>query len=375
MTNKVLILHGWGDDSSKGFIPELVKNLKDKNYSPIAIDLPNTQIPKFEEWFKFAEKEIEKFKDEKINIVGHSMGGLLGLKLAEKHKINRLILVAPVGSKPSDKYFDSMSKNLSKEELEVYKKYQQRDIDIEKIKSNSKEIIFVFGKKDSWVNEEIRNFYTEKFKDSAKFNVLEDEGHMSESEGVKRLSVVEDLFDLKKPAEAKKEEAEEKPKEVVKITEKPKKTEAVVRGDNIPISTKYSAAICRFIKNKRIEDALSDLEQVMRLKKAIPMKGEIPHRKGKGIMSGKFPQRAVSHFIILLKSLAANSNHNGLENPLITEAVANIGERPYGRFGRVRKKRSHIRITAKNKKIKEAKSKKRNAGEDTSHVKKTGEKK
>ena len=178
-----------------------------------------------------------------------------------------------------------------------------------------------------------------------------------------------------KPEEAKKEEVKEKPKEVVKITEKPKKTEAVVRGENIPISTKYSTAICRFIKNKRIEDALSDLEQVMRLKKAIPMKGEIPHRKGKGIMSGKFPQRAVSRFIILLKSLAANSNHNGLENPLITEAVANIGERPYGRFGRVRKKRSHIIITAKNKKIKEAKSKKRNADEDTSRVKKTGEKK
>ena len=158
------------------------------------------------------------------------------------------------------------------------------------------------------------------------------------------------------PPMAKKEEVKEKPKEVPKTTEKPKKTEAVVRGENIPISTKHSAAICRFIKNKRIEDAISDLEQVMRLKKSVPMKGEIPHRKGKGVMSGKFPQRAVSHFIILLKSLAANSNHNGLENPVIAEAVANIGERPYGRFGRVRKKRSHVRITAKSKKIKEKKT-------------------
>lgn len=151
----------------------------------------------------------------------------------------------------------------------------------------------------------------------------------------------------------KKEEVKEKPKEIPK---RPEKTEAVVKGENIPISTKHSAAICKFIRNKRIEDAVSDLEQVMRLKKAIPMKGEIPHRKGKGIMSGKFPQRAVSHFIILLKSLAANSNYNGLENPVIAEAVANIGERPYGKFGRVRKKRSHVRITAKSKKIKEKKT-------------------
>ena len=151
----------------------------------------------------------------------------------------------------------------------------------------------------------------------------------------------------------KKEEVKEKPKEVPK---RPEKTEAVVKGENIPISTKHSAAICKFIRNKRIDDAVSDLEQVMRLKKAVPMKGEIPHRKGKGIMSGRFPQRAVSHFIILLKSLAANSNYNGLENPVIAEAVANIGERPYGKFGRVRKKRSHVRITAKSKKIKEKKT-------------------
>jgi len=149
----------------------------------------------------------------------------------------------------------------------------------------------------------------------------------------------------------KEKKTDVKTPEKPKVVEKPKKTEAVVRGENIPISTKHSTAVCKFINNKRIEDAISDLEQVMRFKKSVPMKGEIPHRKGKGVMSGKFPQRAVSRFIILLKSLAANSNYNSLENPVITEAVANIGERPYGRFGWVRKKRSHVRITAKSKKI------------------------
>ena len=59
------------------------------------------------------------------------------------------------------------------------------------------------------------------------------------------------------------------------------------------------------------------------------MKGEIPHRKGK-IMSGRFPKNASEHFINLLKTLSANSNVNGLENPVIVEAIANIGERPFG---------------------------------------------
>ncbi|MBT96507.1 MAG: uL22 family ribosomal protein [Candidatus Pacearchaeota archaeon] len=134
--------------------------------------------------------------------------------------------------------------------------------------------------------------------------------------------------------------------------EKPKKTIAIVNGRSLPISTKYSVAICNFIKNKRIEDAISDLEQVLNYKKAVPMKGEIPHRKGK-IMSGRYPKKAVEHFIKLLKSLLANANE--LNNPLINEAIANLASRPYSKFGTVRRKRSHIKIIAKEKKWKKKK--------------------
>ena len=118
-------------------------------------------------------------------------------------------------------------------------------------------------------------------------------------------------------------------------------------AQNIPISTKHSAAICRFIKNKKIDSAISDLEAVLKFKKVVPMRGEIPHRHGKGMMSGRFPKKASENFIKLLKSLKANSNYNGLENPIIIGAVANIGERPFGRFGAVRKKRTHIKLVAK----------------------------
>ena len=132
--------------------------------------------------------------------------------------------------------------------------------------------------------------------------------------------------------------------------EKQKKTKAIVNGIGIPISTKQSMAICRLIKNKSIEDAINDLEQVARLKKAVPMKGEIPHRKGE-IMSGRFPQKAAGEFIVLLKSLAANSVYNGLEEPVITQAIPNIGSRPFGRRG-IRRKRTNVTIIAEDKKSK-----------------------
>lgn len=167
----------------------------------------------------------------------------------------------------------------------------------------------------------------------------------------KKEKISQDQTKQKKP-ETEIKETKEKSKIEPKKKEKPKKTEAVVNSFNLPISTKDCIAICKFIKRKTITDALSDLEQVLRLKKAIPMKGEIPHRKGKGMMSGRYATKAVGNFIKLLKSLLANTNSNGLENPVIVEAVANIGSRPFGKFGRVRKKRTHVKIKAKEQKEK-----------------------
>lgn len=147
----------------------------------------------------------------------------------------------------------------------------------------------------------------------------------------------------KKKSEEKGGKAEEKSQKKGK-----KKNFAVVNASDLPISTKHSKAICKFIKGKKIEDAISDLEQVLALKKAVPMKGEIAHQKGKGMMSGRFPKKASENFIKLLKSLSANSINNEVENPVIVEAISNIGSRPYGRFGRTRMKRTHVKISAKN---------------------------
>lgn len=130
-----------------------------------------------------------------------------------------------------------------------------------------------------------------------------------------------------------------------------KKNEAVVNGTSVPISTLDSVYICNFIRRKTIDKAIADLEEVLTFKRAIPMKREIPHRKGK-IMSGRYPLLAVKQFIKLLKNLQANATVNGLEGDLvIVEAIANMAYRPFGRFGRVRRKRTHIKIKVMEKKL------------------------
>ncbi|HJZ18992.1 MAG TPA: uL22 family ribosomal protein [Candidatus Nanoarchaeia archaeon] len=175
-----------------------------------------------------------------------------------------------------------------------------------------------------------------------------------EKSGVpKEVAEKEEKLDEKaQKAEQKTEEKTEaeKPKEEKKPEiKRPKKSEAVVNALSLPISTKTAMAICRFIRGKRINFAIEKLEQVVEMKIAIPMKGEIPHRHGKGMMSGRYPKKASEIFIKLLKSLSANANFNGIENPAIAEAIANIASRPHGKFGAVRKKRTHVKLIARQK--------------------------
>ncbi|MBS3070709.1 hypothetical protein J4407_00200 [Candidatus Pacearchaeota archaeon] len=151
-----------------------------------------------------------------------------------------------------------------------------------------------------------------------------------------------------KTPEVKKEIKKEETKSRHQDAIRKKKTEVVVKFSNLHISTKHSIAVSKFIKGKTIEGAITDLEKVVSMKKAVPMKGEIPHRKG--MMSGRYPKKAAEHFIKILKSLSANANINGIENPIISEAISNFGQRPYGRFGSVRKKRTHVKLIAKEKK-------------------------
>ena len=145
-------------------------------------------------------------------------------------------------------------------------------------------------------------------------------------------------------AEVKTETKEEKKK-----TEKKqivKKDKAIVNGNNLGISKKHSMAICDYIRGKQIENMIADLEKVVSLKRPIPMRGEIPHRKG-NIMSGRYPVNASKVFIKLLKTLNANCSVNGLENPRITAAIANDASRPFKRGGSMRFKRTNVFLEAR----------------------------
>jgi ribosomal protein L22 len=156
-----------------------------------------------------------------------------------------------------------------------------------------------------------------------------------------------------KPAEAPKNEEKKEEKVVENKAETKPKTpekktkkvlgEARVLGKDLPISTKHAIAVCNFIRNRDIDVAIQLLGQAEKMKIPIPMKGEIPHRKG--IMSGRYPVNAIKHFIRLLKSLKANAVASDLElEKYKIFCKSDVAARPYKRFGRGRFKRTNVLI-------------------------------
>jgi ribosomal protein L22 len=112
-------------------------------------------------------------------------------------------------------------------------------------------------------------------------------------------------------------------------------------------------AICKFIRRKKVNKAIHQLEEVIEMRRAIPMKGELPHRKG--MERGRYPIKAVKEFIKLLRQLSANAVVNGLDiDKAKIECKADKAARPYRRFGRTRFKRTNILLKLKINKIKQA---------------------
>ncbi len=135
----------------------------------------------------------------------------------------------------------------------------------------------------------------------------------------------------------------------VKVTKpKVKKDVAVVWGPSVHMSKRHGMYICSFIKGKSIDNAMEDLEKVILIKKAVPFKGEIPHRKGKGMMSGRYPVAASKLFLTMLKNLKGNVLFNGmdLDKTRISSAYTNWASRPQRRGGQ-KGKRASVMIEAK----------------------------
>ncbi len=88
-------------------------------------------------------------------------------------------------------------------------------------------------------------------------------------------------------------------------------------GKEIRVSPKFSLEVCNEIRGKQLSKAEEYLEDVIAMKKAVPIrrynKG-VAHRRGlKKACAGRFPVKAASKILKVLRSAKANAEYKGLD--------------------------------------------------------------
>jgi len=137
---------------------------------------------------------------------------------------------------------------------------------------------------------------------------------------------------------------------------------------DISISTKMAVEVCNIIRNKELEQAKKILQDIISLKRPIPIrryKRDLAHRKKIG--PRRFPVKTSKKLLEILDEVGANAQFKGLDinNLVIAHIAAHQAARPwhFGRQRRRKMKRTHIEIVVKEK-IEKKKSEKEDKKEE-----------
>lgn len=82
------------------------------------------------------------------------------------------------------------------------------------------------------------------------------------------------------------------------------------------ISHKHAREIAVKIKGMSIDSARNYLQDVIRLKRAVPFRryhNEVGHKSDTGVMAGRYPQKAANEFVKLLDNLESNAEYRGMD--------------------------------------------------------------
>jgi len=94
MQKQALILQGWYQKPESNWYPWLKTELEKRDYRVHLPDLPtmHTDLPNMKKQLQFINALMTI--DENTIVVGHSIGCLLAMRLAEKYSYNKMFLVA-----------------------------------------------------------------------------------------------------------------------------------------------------------------------------------------------------------------------------------------------------------------------------------------
>lgn len=165
-----LVLHCWFGKPTDNWYPWLKEELTKKGYQVEipAIPTMDTNAPDLAKQLEFIKNG--KFVEAETLVIGHSLGALLALRLAEKYKLGQVILV-------SGWDFDDLTAE--------HKSFWDNPYNHQLIKNNVGKITVIHSDNDPYVTA----FQAEEMAKrlGAKFILKKGAGHMTSKDGVTTL--------------------------------------------------------------------------------------------------------------------------------------------------------------------------------------------
>ncbi len=178
--SNILIIHGtWGSGEGNWF-PWLRTYMNAAGVDTASPTLPDADHAKYDVRNQFLNNNFGEYLKSSSIIIGHSSGAGTALHLASQHKIDQLVLVAPV-LKINEEYKKSLAKSFDQKTADaLYDLYNDHPIDWELIKKNVRKITVVYGENDQYMPKDMRVF-AEKVFEKENVHMLKGKAHFSSS--------------------------------------------------------------------------------------------------------------------------------------------------------------------------------------------------
>jgi large subunit ribosomal protein L22 len=131
---------------------------------------------------------------------------------------------------------------------------------------------------------------------------------------------------------------------------------ARAHGRDLRVSPKFAIEVCREIKGMMVNDAIKYLEDVIALKRPVPIRrfnDSLGHKKGKGFGPGRYPVKVAKAILKILLNVKNNAEQKGLDPDRlkIIHAAAHKGPvlpgyipRAFGRATAFNQQTTHVEI-------------------------------
>lgn len=153
---KVLIFHGWWNTNNDQYAcTSLLSNKLKSDWYDVVFDTIN-----YTSWISIDEI-LDKYPDDYDIVIWHSAGGFLALQYSQYHHIQKLILIAPCTSTKNftDNFIAEIEGEFNTNELQIFNNFHDHGIKHVDVNNNCENIIFVFGKFDESIDQQVADIY------------------------------------------------------------------------------------------------------------------------------------------------------------------------------------------------------------------------